>query len=388
MRTFIAMTCLAGFAISGCDSSPTEPAQSEPRSDGAASPNLQLVSLTSVPDRDLSDIAVLDGHVYTGTLACRVRCGDRLLVWSIRQGDAAPELVTSVVVDARTVNDVKVDPERRLAVISHEGSPDGLNGVTFLDLADAGAPRVIGRYTDGLEPGVHNVFIDGDVLYVAVREDFSAESPSGPLKILDISDPAAPVELATYHAGTSFIHDVFVRDGLAFVSHWNAGLVILDVGGGGAGGSPDAPVELSRIELNGETHNSWYWPARDLVFVGEEDFQTPGAVHVVDVTDLTEPREVATYRASDVDPPHNFRMDEAAGRLYIAYYGEGVRIVDVSGPLQGTLDPTEVDVASLRYAEGLRYADANTFAFGLRLAGGRIYVSDLDAGLAVLELTE
>ena len=33
-------------------------------------------------------------------------------------------------------------------------------------------------------------------------------------------------------------HDVYVRDGLAFLSHWDAGLIILDVGNGMAGGSP------------------------------------------------------------------------------------------------------------------------------------------------------
>ena len=43
------------------------------------------------------------------------------------------------------------------------------------------------------------------------------------------------------------IHDTFVRDGLAFVSAWDAGLIIYDVGNGIRGGSPSRPIEVSRI---------------------------------------------------------------------------------------------------------------------------------------------
>lgn len=374
-----AVVPVAGLVAAACGSSggPIEPP--EPLG-GEAPPDqgVQVVSHAQVPNRRISNIAVLDGHAYAGTHYCRPECGARLLVWSV-EGSGTPVLVDSVVVDARTVNDVKVDPARGLGVITHEGSQDGMNGITFLDLSDPGDPAVIGRYTTGLESGVHNVFIDEDVLYVAVDAGSTGPGePSGPLLILDISDPADPVELATYHAGFSLVHDVYVRDGLAFVSHWNAGLVILDVGG--AGGSPDSPVELSRIELGGQTHNAWYWPARRLVFVGEEDFQTPGFVHVVDVSDLSQPREVATYCSGDTDTPHKFRMDEDAGLLYVAHYGRGLRVLDVSGPLEDRLDATEVEVA------GLRYADESTYSFGLRLADGRVYVSDLNEGLWVLEL--
>ena len=64
----------------------------------------------------------------------------------------------------------------------------------------------------------------------------------------------------------------------AFLSHWDAGLIILDVGNGIAGGSPASPVEVSRIKtVGGQTHNAWYWPAAGYVFVGEENFGRPEA---------------------------------------------------------------------------------------------------------------
>ena len=79
----------------------------------------------------------------------------------------------------------------------------------------------------------------------------------GRLTIIDISNPGDPQVVADFYAGSSGAHDVYVRDGLAFVSHWDAGLVILDVGNGIAGGTPTNPVEVSRLQtVWGHTHSA------------------------------------------------------------------------------------------------------------------------------------
>jgi hypothetical protein len=268
------------------------------------------------------------------------------------------------------VNDVKLRADGTLAVITHEGSSDGLNGITLLDLVDPAHPTEITRFTSGLESGVHNVWIEGDYLYVAV------DGLGKGLRILDISDPANPTTAATYYAGTSILHDVYVRDGLAFLSHWNAGLVILDVGNGVAGGTPNGPVEVSRLQLSGETHNAWYWPATGYVFVGEEDFGTPGIMHVVDASDLRNPIQVATFRVVGQTPPHNFWLDEDRAILYAAWYEKGLRAVDVSGVLLGELDRQGREIADIR--TGVR-------TWAPQLHGGLVYLSDMDEGLAIVQ---
>ena len=221
-----------------------------------------------------------------------------------------------------------------------------MNGITLLDLADPAHPTVITRYTDGLEVGVHNVWIDGNFVYAAL----DASNPiTGGLAIIDISTPALPQTVSKFYAGSSSLHDVYVRDGLAFLSHWDAGLVILDVGNGVAGGSPSSPTEVGRvITSGGQTHNAWYWPQAGYVFVGEEDFGTPGVVHVVDASDLSAPVEVADFSVAGV-PPHNFWLDEARGILYVAWYETGVRALDVSGRLLGELDRQGREYAAFQY---------------------------------------
>lgn len=331
--------------------------------------------------RYTSDLWVAGSFGYTGTWLGRGLedrpAGDRLLAWDLSD-PSAPRLTAEIIVDARTVNDVKIRADGALAVLTHEGSEDGLNGVTLLDLGDPLHPAVITRFTEDLSPGVHNVWLEGDFLYAVVDGDGNG------LRIIDITDPARPVTIASFAAETSFLHDVLVRDGLAFLSHWDAGLIILDVGHGIARGSPRRPVEVSRILTEGgQTHNAWYWPKAGYVFVGERDFETPGRLHVVDVRDLRSPREVATFFIAD-DTPHNFWLDEEREILYAAWYTAGLLAIDVSGVLLGELEKQDREVAALRYGSdaGCRSADG-TCAWAPQLHRGLVFLSDLNTGLWV-----
>jgi hypothetical protein len=334
--------------------------------------------------RYTSDLWVRGSAAHLGTWAARpdsaggVNFGDALVTWDVSD-PAAPVRRQTLRVDARTVNDVKLHPDRPLALVTHEGSNDGQNGVTFLDLSDPLAPRPVSRFTEGLEPGVHNGWLHGDYAYLVV------DGVGNGLRVVDVSDPERPRGVARWWAGSSFLHDVYVRDGLAFLSHWNAGLVILDVGHGIAGGTPTAPREVSRIQdLGGQTHNAWYWPDAGLVFVGEEDFATPGRLRVVDVSDLRTPRVVGTF-AVPGDTPHNLWLDEEARVLYLAWYGAGIRALDVSGELLGDLGRQGREIMGLRYGgEGPCPGEDATCAWAPQLHRGLLHLSDINRGLVIL----
>ena len=75
------------------------------------------------------------------------------------------------------------------------------------------------------------------------------------------------------------------------------------------------------------------------MFVGEEApgngsllNSSNGDIHVVDVSNMAAPREVAFYHVDDAGT-HNFSVDEQRGILYAAYYNAGVRALDVRGDL-------------------------------------------------------
>lgn len=338
--------------------------------------SFSTVAQVSTPARGTTDLWVHGGFAYTGTIQMAdgpiVVSGNTLYAWDVSD-PATPTLTDSVRIEARRLNDVKVSDDGTIAVITHESSNDGRNGITILDLGDPGHPAIISRFQQGLESGVHNVWIDGDIVYVVL------DGTGNGLRILDISNREAPTTLNGFQAETSFLHDVYVRDGLAFLSYWNAGLLILDVGNGMAGGTPQAPTLISRVfTQGGQTHNAWYWPEAGYVFVGEEDFGTPGILHVVDMSDFTAPVEVATF-AVPGQTPHNFWMDEAAQVLYAAWYGNGIRAIDVSGELRGRLELQGREVADIQYG------GAATFTWAPQLHEGLLYASDVNLGIVVVD---
>lgn len=341
----------------------------------------QVVGNGAVGQRFSSDHWEHGTTAYTGTWGCRNvpggGCGDALFVWDI-SGAEDPVLVDSVIVDARVVNDIKVSADGRLGILTHEHSDDMQNGITLLDLAAPRQPQVIGRFAaPDLSPGVHNVWIEGNYAYLVV----DGTAASSGLRVLDISDPSAPQIVASFYGGSSFLHDVYVRDGLAFLSHWDAGLIILDVGNGIRGGSPTSPREVSRIRIPGYlVHNAWYWPDAGYVFLGDE-INLPGKVRIVDVHDLSNPVEVGSLTRPGA-APHNFWVDEDRGIGYFAWYEAGVQAFDLTGELLGSLERQGRFIAESGYGIGGGcVADQQQCAWAPQLHGGKIYVSDMNTGL-------
>lgn len=202
----------------------------------------------------------------------------------------------------------------------------------------------------------------------------------------------APLLVATIPIPPNYgIHDTFIRDGIAFVCAWNSGVYVYDVGNGIKGGTPAAPVLISNVVtatdgVSGGTqdHNSWwFWnPVRQekkYLFVGQEGpavggigAGSSGDIHVVDVSTLSSPVEVATFHIANAGT-HNFWMDEAHQILYAAYYNGGVVSIDVSGTLSG-------DISSRLISEVRPGGSGNTYTWGVQLANGSLYASDMLSG--------
>ncbi|MGH7538576.1 MAG: LVIVD repeat-containing protein [Gemmatimonadales bacterium] len=179
------------------------------------------------------------------------------------------------------------------------------------------------------------------------------------------------------------IHDMVVRDGLAFVCAWDSGMILFDVGHGIRGGSPSQPVRVSQVVTpGGQVHNAWWFHnpngEKRYLFIGEEGpgkigESSSGDIHVVDVADLTQPQVVGSFHLAGAGT-HNFWMDESAQILYAAYYNGGVVALDVSGALPGDLSSRLID--SIRPG-----GTDSTFVWGVQLYDGFLYAIDMLTGL-------
>ena len=296
-----------------------------------------------VSDKHTSDFWVFEGvdgrdYAVTGTWGA----DGTSFFWDVTD-PANIKKIDSVKVDARTVNDVKVSQDGRISVIGREGASDRKNGIIILDVSNPYDVKILSEYTKNLTGGVHNVFIDNDHVY--------ALSGSQRYFVINIEDPKNPVEVGMFEVGKEgqSIHDVWIEDGIAYSSNWRDGVYLVDVGNGIADGSPSNPVAFANYDYATGAHHAtfpfkskstgkFYTVLGDEIFPDGVDENNPnitaGFLHFVDFSDLDNPVEVAKYELPG-QGSHNYWIEDDV--LYVAMYGGGVRIVDISGDLLGDL---------------------------------------------------
>lgn len=348
-----------------------------------------------ITNRFTGEISVGSRFAYSSTWGTRTGTrGNAIFVWDMAA--ATPSLVDSVVfADAGTTGDVQVVADANLLVVAVEPAPRG--AIIICDIADPAHPQVITRYeTVNTQNGVHTAQVSrvGGRLYAFLAID-PRGTDAAKLVIVDITDPRTPVEKWVQTLGAPFIHDVNVRDGILLTAEWNNGMAAYDIGGGGRGGTPAAPVFLGRVLTSGGSVHNVYW-LRDSVsgakyaFVGEEGpgaigSSSVGDVHVVDVSNWSAMREVAYLNVASAGT-HNFFVDEDAGVLYAAYYNAGVRAIDVRGDLAtcaaAAKDGTgRCNLALAGRLIGTSLSSAGAYVWGVDGASGSVLASDMLRGV-------
>ena len=336
---------------------------------------------------------------------------DKVYIYDIAD-PAHPKESDPLKVDARLINDVSVTPDGKIGVITREGASSRKNGIVFLDTSDPLRPKVLSEYTTTVTGGVHSAYINGHYVYLT-------DDATGSLRVIDFADVKNPKEVArwevessgqmqvSYPEGVStsgrYLHDVQVIDGLAYLAYWRDGLVILDVGRGIKGGSPEHPQLVSQYRIN---YNELYGPGwiagahavyryNNYVFVGDEVFPSifslgshkripvRGIVHVIDVSDLASPKQVATYSVPEAGSHNIWVFDDV---LYMGYYNGGGRLLDVSGELRGELYNQGREIARFWSGDPDAYRPNVPFAWGAFPFKGNIYVNDVHGGLWIVKL--
>lgn len=385
-RPFLgAITCLALLASAACDDNSVEPPP--------APVFLQVLGSGRVLERYTGEVWVRGNIAYTTTWGFRDALGNAVKIWDLSSG-GSPVLVDSLIVSpAQTLGDIQASDDGTLLVVATEFQP---GSIVIYDLADPIKPRFISRFTSpATNAGVHTAEVQrvNGRLYAFLSVD-----PPARLVVVDITEPSAPVEVYIAPMGQPFLHDVFVRDGILFTALWDGGVSIWDIGGAGSG-SVTAPRFISNVKtVGGQVHNIWWYHSpggeKRYAFIGEEGpgsfgFSSSGDIHVVDVSDLGAPQEVAFFRLPGAGT-HNFSVDETRGLLYAAFYNGGVRVLDINGDLsscsqeQRSIDGRcDLGLMGRQVASGLS-AEGSVFVWGVHFVAGKVYASDMLNGLWVL----
>ena len=365
----------------------------------AVSQEFEVVGHGAVRDRHTSDFWVWHGaagrdYAITGTWGA----GGHAYIWDVTD-PSSMSVVDTVKVDARTVNDVKVSVDGRLAVISREGASNRKNGIVLLDVSEPEiGVRILSSYDDQLSGGVHNLYIYENHVYTI--------NNSRRFDVINVDDPREPYRVGRFQIDSPgrSMHDVVVVDGVAFTSNWKDGVIAVDVGGGGIGGSPKRPKELGRYAYpNGWNHTALPYRSpstgKFYVFAGDEAFpysrlgtgknaapnRAAGWIHIIEWEDWDSPREVARYQVPEAGS-HNFWIEDEI--LYAAFYNAGLRAVDISGVLRGDLYRQGREIAFWVPLDPDGFVANAAFTWGAQVHDGAIFVADWNSGLWAVNLVE
>ena len=275
-----------------------------------------------------------------------------------------------------TWRDIKTYRDRAYAV-----SDATTEGLMIFDLSQIQDTIVKTYHSNEFFENAHNLFVDPTAhrLYVV-------GAPNADILIFDLEDQVdTPVLTGSLSLPGGYVHDIYVRDNIAYCSHLSAGLYIYDL--------TDASVPKtlgSLTEYPGQVFNHSSWLSEDgqtLVFCDEKKGASVKALDVSDPTDLeiTASNEFSSILLAPDETnsiAHNpYIRDNYA---IVSYYHEGLQVFDISNRDSviriGYFDthPDNTDYSGSKGTWG-------AYPF---FPSGNIIASDMFNGLHILSLPE
>ena len=175
----------------------------------------------------------------------------------------------------------------------------------------------------------HNIFIDvpNGLLYVV------GVSGGRSMLIYDIAaNPVNPPVVGEHNLPGGYIHDVFVRDNIAYCSHGNNGFYMYDFS------DPSVAVNVASISSPGYNHSSWITDDGNTIVYAEEvpAGQPLGVLDVSQAFTNNEISEITFFKfpllapTHDNNTPHNPFI--VGDYVIVSYYEDGVQAYDISDP--------------------------------------------------------
>jgi hypothetical protein len=158
---------------------------------------------------------------------------------------------------------------------------------------------------------IYNLDVSGGHVYMA---------GDGDLLICDISEPTDPVHVGTWHDGTTPpCWGVAVSGDYAYMAcAWSPVLRVIDIS------TPSTPVEVASLDI--EDWGAWnITVAGGYAYLTSRNSESSGKVVAVDITEPTTPTLVAASQLTTGTDA--YRMDVARGNVFVASGDTGLTIL-------------------------------------------------------------
>lgn len=285
---------------------------------------------------------------------------------------SAPVAVGHIDGDFNDLRLVKTADASRTVVFAASRGGGGFSGeiVVIIDVTNPAAPAAVGQideYSHSLQIATKG---SQTLLYLA--------NYSNMVPIFDVTNPLVPVRLGAplVPGDPGGVHDLTVDGDRIYANNTSAGFVAFDV-------APDYTSTLRGSIKTAYSHASTVGVAggRPIVLHGDEGMSPPDGGAFLRILDgdpasPTFMQELSRYQSRPEVGIHNFEL--VGDKVYIAYYQDGLRVVDLADPTQ----PREVAHHNTWNYETERGGPFEG-ALGLRVRDGLIYVADSQRGLLV-----
>lgn len=216
------------------------------------------------------------------------------------------------------------------------GTSNG-EGVHIVDLSNPSAPTLLGKVNASSGGGfnqIHEmmVFDLGGKRYLLENSNNTSAGDNRNLKIIDVTDPAAPVlKWSFLSTDGGWVHAMHIRGNKMYLSGFvsSSRVDIYDI----ANLATQTPALLGSIAIGGNSnHSSWTNETGEYLYSARE--LGNGDLRVYDVRNPAAAVLVKTIRAADLNinaiTPHNPVV--MGNKLYVAWYQAGVQVFDITDP--------------------------------------------------------
>lgn len=236
-------------------------------------------------------------------------------------------------------------------------------GLVIFDITNPASPTEIGSHSSFNLLTSYSLVAEGNHAYVASQF-------SNLVVVLDVSNPAVPSEVATFSSQSpiSQIRDVTVVGSKLYVSWLSGGFEIHDITN-----AASPTLDLAHSTPTSLIHNCW--PLAGGTHIATTDEVSGGYLRVWDISNPANVVEVSQWRAHGVAVMHNLFVVGTLG--FITNYTEGLRIVDLSNPL----NPEEAGF----YDTFPTVSPFQFGAWGVYPGRNEIYVADFSTGFYVID---
>lgn len=266
-------------------------------------------------------------------------------------------------------NDVKL--ARGATDLIAYAAPLNNDPTSIINVTDPTAPTAVGQ----IATYSHSLFITPTTPPKLYLGDYTGQVP-----VYDVTNPLTPIRLgqvAIPGDDQEGIHDIHVSGDRVYAFKTTQGVVAVDVAAGIANPTPLGALDTSY------SHAGWAGTAggRQILIHGDEGMTPDGGAFLrvldADTTSATFMQEIGRFATRAEVGIHNMQL--VGDRAYVAYYQDGVRVIDLSDPTQ----PREIAHYNT-WNEPTAGGGAFEGAVGISVIGDYIYVADTDRGFLIL----